>query len=325
MRRHRSSLRLTGFLFCVLFVAPISLSAQNGVGVESAYLLLPIGARALGVGQAVVAGGGGSESIGWNPALIARAPREAAFNLAQQATGVIETDASGGLVWPVPRLGAVALTLRYIGELPQSSSLTGDEAGKFSITGIIASGTFAATFGKRASAGVTLKFLQLGSHCTGSCDLPPFPPRTAAIDLGAQYLVTRDSMVTIGASALNLGFPLQVNDSPQADPLPSRLDVGVSVVPRLSSFSADIHARLEADLVQPTSGGDAGFRFGAEVSWQQAYVVRAGYQLDAPTGTGPTVGVGLATGKLRIDFAQVLTDLGVGLGKPTFLSLRYLF
>jgi hypothetical protein len=37
------------------------------------------------------------------------------------------------------------------------------------------------------------------------------------------------------------------------------------------------------------------------------------------------VGVGLATGKLRIDFAQVLTDLGVGLGKPTFLSLRYLF
>src|SRR4051812_17075104 len=141
MRRRPSSLRLTGFFLCISFITPLGLAAQTGVGVESAYLLLPIGARALGVGQAVGAGGGGSESIGWNPALIARAPREAAFNLAQQATGAIETDASGSLLWPVPRLGAVALTIRYIGEAPQSSSsLTGDEAGKFSITGIVASG-----------------------------------------------------------------------------------------------------------------------------------------------------------------------------------------
>ena len=56
------------------------------------------------------------------------------------------------------------------------------------------------------------------------------------------------------------------------------------------------------------------------------YSARVGYQRNGgPSGSGPTFGVGFATGKLHIDFAQIFTDAGAGSGKPTFLSLRYVF
>jgi hypothetical protein len=144
------------------------------------------------------------------------------------------------------------------------------------------------------------------------------------VDLGIQYFLTSDSLLAVGASATSLGPRLQVNDSPQADPLPTRVSVGVSVVPKFSNVSPDLRTRFEADIVKRPSGGGPGFRFGGELGWNQ-YVARAGYQVHGQTGSGPTVGVGLAAEKLRIDFAQVLTDIGVGLGKPTFLSLRYVF
>src|SRR5437764_11031123 len=90
------------------------LVGQTGEAVESPYFLIPIGARSLGMGQAAVASGGSSESVWWNPALIASAPRELAFNLAQQANGAIATDASAALLWPVPRVGTFGVTIRYI-------------------------------------------------------------------------------------------------------------------------------------------------------------------------------------------------------------------
>jgi len=327
MRRRLSSLRRS-------FVAPLvvalaagaRLEAQTGVFPEALPFLLPIGARSIGAGQAVVAGGGGAEALFWNPALISRGPREFAFNLAEQANDIIGTDADIALVWPVPRVGSFAVTLRYFAEKDQpTANDNGEQTGTLVPTGVIAAASFAAPFGNRLAAGITLKFLQLGAHCTGGCDIPPLSPRAGAVDLGIQYFLTSDSTFTIGASAVSLGPRLQVNDSPQADPLPTRASVGVSYLPKFSSVPPDLRTRFEVDAVKRPAGGGLGYRFGGELSWQKQYVARAGYQLHGTTGSGPTVGVGLATDKLRIDFAQVFTDLGVGLGKPTYLSLRYVF
>jgi len=329
MRRRPS--RLRRWFFVLVYLAlhrSARLEAQTGLTPEAFQFLLPIGARSVGAGQAVVAGGAGAESIAWNPALISRGPREFAFNLAEQANGIAATDADVALVWPVPRVGAFAITLRYTAEQDQQSvDLDGRLLGTFNLNNIIAAATFAAPFGDRLAAGLTLKFLQQGASCTGSCDLPAFPPRTAGLDAGVQYFLTKDSTVTIGASFLNTGFRLQVNDSPQADPLPTRALVGISVAPHLSDAPKELGTRVEADVIKRVSGGGPGYRFGGELSWQNLYFARVGYQLYSytPTVSGPTVGVGLATQKLRIDFAQVFTDLGVGLGKPTYLSLRYVF
>ena len=327
MRRRRFKLRRLSFaLFGIALICGARLEAQTGLVPEAIQFLLPIGARSVGAGQAVVAGGFGAEAIAWNPAVISRGPREFAFSLAEQANDIVATDADVALVWPVPRVGSFAVSLRYtIEEDQQSVDDKGVLRGTFNLNSIIAAATFSAPFGNRLAAGITVKFLQQGASCTGSCDLSAFPPRTAGADVGLQYLLTNDSVVTIGASVLNTGFPLQVNDAPQADLLPTRALVGVSVIPRFSNAPKELRTRFEADVIKRLSGGGPGYRFGGELSWQNQYVARAGYQLYTPTGSGPTVGVGLATQKLRIDFAQVFTDLGVGLGKPTFLSLRYLF
>lgn len=327
MRRRLSRLRRWSFVWLCIALTGARLEAQTGVVSEAAQFLLPIGARSLGSGEAVVAGGVGSDAIMWNPALIARGPREFAFNLAQQANGISATDANVSVVWPVPHVGAFAVTVRYMVEQDQESvDRSGIQIGTFALNDIIAGATFAAPFGNRFAAGFTLKFLQQGANCTGSCDLPAFPPRTAGIDAGVQYFLMKDSSIVIGASLLNAGLPLQVNDSPQADPLPTRADIGVSIIPKFSNAPKELGTRLEADVVKRASGGGPGYRFGGELSWQNQYVARVGYELYGLSGSsGPTVGVGLSTSKLKIDFAQMLTDLGVGLGKPTFLSLRYVF
>ena len=327
MRRRLSSLRRSSVaLFLLALFAGARSHAQTGIFPEALPFLLPIGARSIGAGQAVVAAGSGVESLFWNPALISRGPREVAFNLADQANDIIGTDADLAILWPVPRVGAFAVTLRYFAEKEQATADNQGQTGTLVPTGIIAAASFAAPFGNRLAAGITLKFLQLGASCTGKCDIPPLSPRAGAVDLGVQYFLTADSMLAVGASAVSIGPRLQVNDSPQADPLPTRASLGLSFVPRLTSAPPELRTRLEADIVKRPAGGGPGYRFGGELSWQNQYVARAGYELyGVGGGSGPTVGVGLATEKLRIDFAQVLTDIGVGLGKPSYLSLRYVF
>jgi hypothetical protein len=328
MRRRRSNALRFSVVAALAISAVRGAGAQTGgaVGLEGGpEFLLPIGARGIGAAQAIVARGVGAEAIWVNPALIARGPREVAFTFGQ-ANGAAEADVSAAILWPVKHVGAFELTVRYLNE-GQQASVNGNQevVGSFAYAQAIVAGTFAAPFGPRFAGGVTLKLLQLATPCTGSCDLPEFPPRTGAIDFGVQYFVTKDSLISIGAAGLNFGLPLQVNDSPQADHLPSRIDMGVAVSPRFSQLPSDIHVVAEADILKRPSNGGPGYRFGAEMSWQDLYVARVGYQLNGPTGSGLTFGFGATRGKVHIDFAQMLTDTGLGTGKPTFLSLRYLF
>src|SRR5512133_991785 len=70
-------------------VSPAHARAQGGPAEDGAlFLLRPVGARAVGMGQAVVAEQGSSESVWWNPAGLARAEkREAAIHHSQSVIG----------------------------------------------------------------------------------------------------------------------------------------------------------------------------------------------------------------------------------------------
>ena len=112
------------------------------------------------------------------------------------------------------------------------------QTGSFIPSTRILAGTFAAPFGDRLALGLTVKLLSVGFQYTGQVpNVPDTPPITGAIDAGAQYIVTKDSLFIVGASLTNLGLPLQINDAPQADPLPGRVDVGVQFAPQLSRLS----------------------------------------------------------------------------------------
>ena len=110
MRRRRSSaLRtLAGVAILLATRRTVSRTNRDHRGLEGGQeLLLPTGARGLGMAQAIVAGGIGAEAILRNPALIAHGPREVAFNIAQQANGITVADVTTAIVWPVPRVGSV--------------------------------------------------------------------------------------------------------------------------------------------------------------------------------------------------------------------------
>jgi hypothetical protein len=281
------------------------------------------------MGQAAVASAVGGDGLWWNPAVIARGPREASLDIGRTfATTDGGADAGGGIIFPVRGVGAFGLSVRYVNEGQSAATdSSGNQVGTFSNVATIVAGTFAAPFGDRFAAGLTLKLLQLAYPCTGVCNTPTTPPRAGALDLGGQYLVRKDSLVTLGAAVRSLGPKLQVNDSPQADPLPSRFDAGVMIAPRFAALPPEARVRLTADVVtRIAAGGGPGYRFGGEISWLERIQVRAGYVVNGPTGSGPTLGLGFATGRLQIDFAQARTDFGSDTGtQPTFLSLRYAF
>lgn len=306
---------------------------QTGVAAEGAGALqfvLPTGARSLGMGQAAVASAVGSDGIWWNPAVIARGPRELALHIAQSPANVVEGDASGTFIIPIERLGAVAISFRYLnfGKIDLALDPSSPEA-TAQVTSAILAASFAAPFGNRLAVGLTLKVLRLTTSCTGGgCDAQSTEqPTTGAIDFGGQYFLTRDSTVAIGGAVRNFGLRLQVNDAPQADDLPGRTQLGIAFAPKFAQLPKEVRVRAATDVVVRTSRiGGPGYRVGGEVAWQERYQGRVGYVVAGPTGSGPTFGAGFSTGKLQIDFAQMLSDYGSLSGSAaTYLSLRYIF
>lgn len=328
MRRRPSKTSSTiGFVIggLLLLGAGRAMRAQETNRPEGAAdFLIPIGARSIGMGQAVAAAAVGSDALWWNPALIARGPREAALLLSKPP--LIDTDASGAVVYPIRDVGTVALSIRYINYGQQQTTDTTGVTGTLVPTSLIYGLTFAAPFGPRLAAGITAKLLDVLLPCTGGCPDEPASTQTSAIDLGVQYILTGDSTVVLGAAVRNVGFKLQVEDAPQADALPARADVGVLYSPRWSSLPPGLHVRAAADIVTTLVPGTPGYRVGAEISWLERYQGRVGYVQNGPNGSGPTFGVGFSTGKLQVDFAQMISDLSAQAGPAaTYLTLRYLF
>jgi hypothetical protein len=232
-------------------------------------------------------------------------------------------------VYPVRGVGAVAISARYVNYGSQEAATSDPNAptGTFINYSTVLGATFAAPFGDRFSFGFTAKILRAAISCSGSCNSAVGSSLTSGLDLGAQYLLTKDSSLSIAGAVRNIGFNLQVHDAPQSDRLPSRAEIGLSYVPTIDGLPKEAKLRTAADVITRLQGGDAaGYRVGAELSWMDRYQVRGGYVVNGPTAaSGATLGIGFNTGKLQVDFAQMLSDIGSQGSRPTFVSLRYLF
>src|SRR5215467_7439291 len=226
MRRRRSKV-VRGVVAAVLIGGAIrGARAQTPSLTEGALeFILPTGARVLGMGQAAAATATGSEALWWNPALVARGPREVALGFVSNVQ-LPASDVTLAAVYPVPKVVTFALSLRYIsnGEQDVTNDASGTQVGALVPRTTTAAASFAAPFGDRLALGVSFKLLVESFDCTGQCNTPSSTPVTGAIDFGGQYIFTKDSLVSLGLAVSNLGLPLQVNDSPQSDQLPSRID-----------------------------------------------------------------------------------------------------
>ena len=140
---------------CLALAGPVAVAAQGSVGSEGgAFLLRPVGARAVGMGQAVVARRDGGESLWWNPAGLAwMTKREGSLHHSQDffATGDVIT-----LVVPSTLLGVFSLAadLENFGEQENTSDPGAPPTGTILTRSLVLNASYATRIGGRAATGI---------------------------------------------------------------------------------------------------------------------------------------------------------------------------
>lgn len=299
------------------------------------FLLLPIGAQSIGMGQTAAAYEGHGEAVFLNPAGVGSlSDNEFTLHTAHLAAGT-----SNALTVFLPRRGVgvfgASFDLLDYGDQPVTDSTTGATIGRIASRNFALLATFATQLTGSFSLGVTYKLIAFRVDCTGQgCDAVPGrgQGQTHALDVGGQFSVGPDHAFRVGIALRNFGFPLQVNNKDQADPLPTRLVVGaayrVMLRPAADFPGADrFDVRVAADVESPwREAGNPGVRVGVDVGYREVVRVRGGYAFVREGLSGPSIGVGVATGSIGVDLAQTFlaaTDLVVA--NPTFISFRVAF
>ena len=306
---------------------PIRADAQRpSMGEGALDLLLPTGARAVALGQATMAGDGTTESVWWNPSGLAR--------MRGTSAAIHHSQSMGGKADAV----SVVAHSRVLGSFGVSASLrdfgasgnaddSGAEGGTILPRSLIYAATYAAAL-ERLNVGLSYKLVQWRIDCTGPCTGETgILASTSAVDAGAQYSFDPGIPVTFGASVRNVGLRMQVNDEPQSDDLPSRLQAGMEWrVSALEALVDGAQLRLSADMVSALRRLDPSPRVGAELGWQRRLLFRGGYASRSGGYGGPSLGVGYDSGNLAIDFARLFDEVSSATGvEPTYLSVRYRF
>ena len=309
--------------------AAIPASAQPaGLTTEGApFLLLPVGARAVGMGQALVADQPGTEAIWWNPAGVARSERrEIALHHYETIVG---TGDAVSILIPSSLLGVFSASLYALdfGTEAVTDSL-GTQIGSIVTRNVVYGASYATPIGGRINAGITFKIVQFRVDCSSGCESQA--GTTSALDFGAQYDLGFVAPVSVGVAVRNMGAPLQVNDSEQADPLPARIQIGVMYrVPWLERYAPQTELHITGDVLDRLKMESPAPRVGAALTWRQRAHLRGGYVFESATSTesaGPSMGLGLATNNLKLDIATIFEGFSTDAGKrPTYVSLRYLF
>ena len=332
MKQRRSTRSLVArWSLAAATLAPLCSVAQAGPAGEAAlFLLLPIGARASSLGQAMASVDSTVDAAWWNPAGLASLKgAQIALHHSQSLIGNSEALA---LTFGAFKYGVLALTanlLEFGGGI-----VTGPDsvpAGEIFPRNVGLGASYAARVGPHIRIGATYRVIQFRFDCSGECpSLPSKLASTASVDIGAQAALPTRIPVIIGVSLRNAGTRLQINDSRNAtDKLPTRLQLGASGRYRLPKRLADDAVLLVAlDLLDEFPLHRPLPRAGAEFVWEKTVFVRGGYVTESSSSEagGASVGIGIAARRFMIDFGRSFSGLSADAGQaPTYVSLRYTF
>ncbi len=307
---------------------PTTADAQSGIATEGAlFLLVPVGARAIGQGQAAVATTNGAEGTWWNPASIAWAEHRE-LSVDHAATAFITGDALDAQV-PMGRAGVFGASalLFNLGDQGATDDV-GNTIGTIYLRALVLSTTYAATFGDRVSAGVTYKYVQQSQSCSGACqNQTTFSVSTSAFDVGLQAVVGDSGRLRLGAGLRNAGFGLQTIDKEQADPLPTRLNAGAEYrVAAMERALPGATLRISGEIVVHGDFTSPALRGGAEVSLADRVFLRGGALTSSGDGTSAAVGFGYRQGLLSLDLARAFGGISADSGNPpTYITIRFGF
>jgi len=248
--------------------------------------------------------------------------REIAFHNGSYFVGPLNAVA---LVLPFDRAGVLGMS---VGILDYGQQETGDASGQ---TGALSQqaytlqATYATPIGPRTTFGVTYKLAKFVGSCSGLC--PPvaaFDVSSSAVDVGVQVKLQSTGDLVVGATVRNAGLRLQVNDQAQADPLPTRIQVGASYRVRQIEDELDgAQIRVNVDAIDRLlSPGQWALRGGVSALYRERLAMRVGYVGGSGEGTGASVGFGVRVNRATIDLGRILGG-GIDTNRGTsFVSLR---
>jgi hypothetical protein len=303
--------------------------AQEVSGSEGAlFLLLPTGAVAVGMGQAMVAAKPGSEGIWWNPASIGdQDKRELAIHHSKTVAGVGDALT---FVTPIRSYGTVALAINIlnIGE-QQVTDPGGGVIGVILPRNVVFAASYATAITKRLTTGLNYKLIQLRVDCSGQCSTVGAEVKSSrAVDLGTQFAVEAGAPLTFGVAMRNLGGKLNSRETNRRDPLPTQLEIGAMYrLKFIDHYVKDTEVRAAGSFVDTRSFGGKAVRFGTDVMYQNKVHLRAGYVgHDRRGDASASLGFGLQSGSLVFDIARTFGGIPADNGQaPVYVSLRYLF
>jgi hypothetical protein len=318
---------------CLSIVPTFHLSAQEPpLNAGALFLVFPVGARAVGMGQTAMSVEGQAEAAFWNPSGLATL--ETNQFVLHTATLVAGRTHVLGAYFPSRGIGVLggAFYLVDYGDEPLTD-IDGNTIGRIAPRNFEFLASYATALAGSFVFGLNYKLVQFRVDCTGDCqNFPSGQGTTHAIDVGGQFRVGAGGPLRVGVAVRNIGFKLQVQNKPQADALPARLAVGAQyhvLLPSRDGAPANerFDLRVAADIDSPWGHqGQSELRFGFDVGYQRLVRVRAGYAFVQDGLSGPSVGLGVESGSIGVDLARMfLTGSDLLIENPTFFSFRVTF
>jgi len=318
-----------------LFLAakpPNRLAAQEPLNAGALFLVFPVGAQAVGMGQTATAAEGRGEAAFWNPAGLATLSDDE-FAL-HSATLVAGRSHVLGAYFPSRGIGVIggAVYLVDYGDLDRTDA-NGNTIARIAPRNLEFVASYATSLAGSFVFGLSYKLVQFRVDCSGDCrDFPAGTGATHALDVGGQFRVGAGGPLRVGIALRNIGFRLQVQNQAQADPLPTRLAIGAQYdvhfrPPAGAALNQAFDLKLAADLDSPWGQvGQSETRLGLDVGYQRLLRVRAGYAFVQDGLSGPSVGLGVESGSLGVDIARAfLTGSDLQAESPTFFSFKVTF
>lgn len=312
MRRNPPSLLLR-LLVLPLFLAAVPLDAQDGNAAEGGiFLLLPVGAQGVAMGRAVTALPG-PESVFWNPAGLGELT-EGRVVLYRGDYVAGEATAASGL-FSRAGIGTIGVTydLLDVGEQDLTDE-QGNVLGTISVRNHLGVVSVATRFLDRLNVGFNFKIVQFRQSCRGLCLDAGVTATTYAVDGGIQLTRIAGHPVRVAAMIAHAGPRFQIRNEEQADPLPTRVRVGVAyelLAPLLPAAQLSLRLTGELEDRWRDPGSPAvylGGEFSAAVEpavllLRAGYVIGNGEQVD-----GAAVGVGIRYNRFDLGIAKSLAS-----------------
>jgi hypothetical protein len=280
------------------------------------FLLLPVGARAVGMGGAVTGMRGSGDLLLWNPAGVAGAEDVGLlFNHSENAFDTRSEVIS--LLWPVEALGSLGVTYYLVdyGELP-STNVNGAVQGRITFRNQEFLFTYAGRIVSSLEFGVNYKIVQLVFRCDGVCNSQQsFTRTTHAFDFGLIYNNIGGIPLALGASVRHLGFALK--GATEEDPLPTRVRLGMAYhVLTPNKEGQRFGLALAMDLEdQWRDLGNPDIMLGTEFAVASLFFLRAGYAFIESGLGGPSLGFGLTYDWFFLDLSRGFDDVTTASGE----------